>query len=639
MASLKELAREQLLDEVIGSVNPASGWKVLVVDHFALRMISACCRMFDIMDRGVTLVEDIRKSRQPLPKFDGLYLIEPTAENIQLIKKDFSRTPKYGAVHIFFVDACPDHLIKELASPTLKRVVKTVTELSLNFVPKEARVFSLDDPRGFYNAYSPLSRGENTQEIANQLASLCCFLGEKPVVRFSAGRPGTEALAEAVQDRLDVLSSFNPSMSADSRRRSQLIVLDRGVDLSAPLVHELTYQAAAYDLLDIDDDDTYQYVFNDARGREQSKRVVLNEQDDVWVQFRHHHLATVFSEITASFEAFRSRSAIAGSDDKDNTAALKQTMKELPQFQQQMAKFGLHLSMAEQINRAFTKDVERATTAEQNVVTGKDGDGHKVGNLVSEISSVLVNRGTSSEEKLRLVILCLLAMNGMKPSDLQQLQHTAKLSESQIAVIENLEHLGATVKVDRVSKRKKKKTRDRKPATEYALSRFVPVVKDIMENAAKYTLDMDEYPCVRDGQQLKPSKRADDDDGGELTSARRGGWTKQKKPKNEKLSATARAKAEKRQRIIIYIVGSVSLNELRSAYEVSASKEVDVFIGSQATLRPRAFLHALGSLNNTTPTRGDSEVLRSAIQLEGQEETQLTFVSGKAQQPLADDEV
>ncbi len=61
-------------------MNPKSEWKVLIVDHVALRTLSSCCLMHDVIELGVTIVEDLLKNRQPMPEFDAIYLMAPTTE-------------------------------------------------------------------------------------------------------------------------------------------------------------------------------------------------------------------------------------------------------------------------------------------------------------------------------------------------------------------------------------------------------------------------------------------------------------------------------------------------------------------------------------------------------------------------------
>lgn len=598
---LRESIKNQIMTHVIHGVKTESGWKVLIVDRQALRMISSCCRMYDLTDSGIIVVEDLTKIKQPMSDQEAVYLMAPTDENLGYLKRDFEKSKRYKAIHIFFIDVASDSVIQGLAHKTLKPVVKGVTELNLSFVAAEAQVFTLDDTNGIHNFYSPVSPNSRTQEVATQLASVCAALGECPIVRYVGTSTKCGTLARLAQDRIDELKGYEPTMQqAAAKKKSQLLILDRNIDLLSPYTHELTYQAAAYDLTAINDG-VYTYEFEDGNGNLKKKSVQLGQDDELWDQFRHAHISTVFKSISEKFKEFKTanQDGSGGADGNSNfgTKELKALMKALPQHQEKMANFSLHLNLSERIMRGFTEDIEKCTRAEQNISMGKDETGSKVKDYIGEISTI-ITENVGDRCKLRALSCAVVAAGGMDSNDLIRLMDLAPIPMEKRKAIYNLKNFGIQVEKEKKSKKKqgyKRKERE----TVFNLSRWVPVVKDIAEDAIVGKLDVSEFPPTKGNPQALVES-TNDDDSGKVVSARknRGGWAHKKESKGKSIDlGTSAATGSDRQRLIIFIPGAISYNEIRAAYELSEQYGVDVIIGSHSVKTPSEFLESIQSLD------------------------------------------
>ncbi|KAL2929701.1 SNARE-interacting protein KEULE, partial [Bienertia sinuspersici] len=76
---------------------------VLIMDKFTVKVMSNACKMADITNAGVSLVEDIYKKRQPLPTMDAIYFIQPSKENVVMLMSDMAgKKPLYKKAFVFF---------------------------------------------------------------------------------------------------------------------------------------------------------------------------------------------------------------------------------------------------------------------------------------------------------------------------------------------------------------------------------------------------------------------------------------------------------------------------------------------------------------------------------------------------------
>ncbi|TFJ96060.1 collagen alpha-1(XVIII) chain-like [Platysternon megacephalum] len=324
------------------------------MDHPSTRILSSCFTMSDILDEGITLVEDINKCREPIPSLEAIYLLSPVEKSVQALINDFRGTPTftYKAAHVFFINPCPEPLFNELSKSRITKAIKTLKEINMAFLPYESQVYSLDRPQTFHNCFSPyrfLQKHKQLEMLAEQIATL-----------------------------------YETTGISDSRE----------------------------------------------------KEALLEEDDELWVQLRHMHIADVSKKVTELLRTFYESKRLT--TDKANIEDLSQILKKMPEYQKEL---------------------------------------NKIKDPLKIILPVLLDPSVQAYDKIRIILLYIFLENG-GAGNLTKLIQQAKFQQ-QSSSIRNMQFLGTSLPPGSGQLRP-----ERKGGLEstYPLSRWTPRLKDVMES-------------------------------------------------------------------------------------------------------------------------------------------------------------
>lgn len=211
-----------------------------------------------------------------------LYLVEPTAANLELITQDL-RKGLYSPAYINFLSSIPRPLLEDFASATAQAAtsenISQVFDQYLNFIVSEPNLFSLGMGKDTYWTMNSAQTSDedidsNVDRIVSGLFSVAVTMGRKHTNVISRKYPlmvlGTIPLircpkggaAEMIAAKLDrklrdhilnskdnLFSGKSPAASGTPSSRPILIIVDRNVDLVPMLSHSWAYQSLIHDVL------------------------------------------------------------------------------------------------------------------------------------------------------------------------------------------------------------------------------------------------------------------------------------------------------------------------------------------------------------------------------------------------------
>ena len=258
-------------DDASAATSWSDEWKVLVLDASTRAIITPLVSIKELRAMGVTLFVSLEAPRDPIPDVSAIYFVRPSDTSLRAILEDTAAT-RYRDATLHFSSPLPRAKLEALARGCVEvgaaARVRRVTDAWMSFVALEPRLFSLLRRESFSLFHSPASTQEAIEAGAEEIATgLFCALGTCGAVPIIVASPGAaaeevaKALNTLIRDHLGAVGGglFGVAAAAatttlpSGRRpvplglgagaRPVLLLLDRDVDLGAPLAHPTTYRA------------------------------------------------------------------------------------------------------------------------------------------------------------------------------------------------------------------------------------------------------------------------------------------------------------------------------------------------------------------------------------------------------------
>lgn len=585
---------------------------ILVGDDHTLALLSSCFTVSELNDIGIAALLNVHYARENMISIPVIYFLSSVA-SVTMMISDYRdpNVPKYDSVFVFTTFDVDDLTMGEISNSLIMPHILEFRQIVSDFQSSEARVALLGNGNGtFHNLYisdSDTERNIELRSIATRLAGLCISLGEHPIIRFdSSGSKFARTIAESVERQINIMTKELPEWNPRVDERALLLVVDRKFDPVSPLMHDFTYQSMIYDLLETDG--AVVKVPSSSEEKDQSI-YLLSDNEDTFAEMRHKHIAAVSEEVHQQFNTFRGQNAAAKLKGSADTSVQDMTRaaRALPQFQAQLRVFSKHMDLA----KTILDDVDRLglyklALLEQDMATGIDEERERTKKKDNQarLLECIKNPGIGAEEKLRLIMIYIIAHGGISAStrSLLQLDVPSRIfTKRQVEAVANLSVFGIDVFVDKesrnaesylTSKSRIELAKKRNASQAMQLMRFRPVVEDLFEGLCSDTLSQKTYKFTQDAPPTSSGQAQQKTAGIRVARGKKWGVGASKDTSPLK---TDSAPHHQGQRIILVVCGGVTYSEMRATYELSAKLGRDLLLVSTHTSPPKKYIDDLAS--------------------------------------------
>ena len=583
--TLKSLANIRitvdLLESSILNCQKTCPFTILVVDNYSAKVLSSYLTMSDLLNRGIFTVELITNKRNRFPNYGVIYFLSPTQKSISALVSDFSdlKKPKYKQVYIFFTHRLPENLLEMLVTDGIIRRTMLLKELNLSFYSKEDIVFDFEFESGLkiFNATQD-NQNKILKSICDRLFTVLTTLNIHPYIQYQANSKFCTILSDEIED-IFIKNKFCKNL----KKGGILLLTDRSIDVTSPLLHDYNFRALVYDLLEVKNNTL----------NINNKKIVLSDDDDLWHSYKVMHIAEVFDKLTKDIAEFQKSdiAKVGNASNMDSFSDMHNVLNNMSSYKLKSTQLSNQLHLAEELNKKYKNNhINEIIELEQDIVSGEN-DGGKINNRdIFKNFTITKSKLTNQREDFIRLLLTLYTSLSIDEKDFNFL--SGKLSEEESGVLRGLIKLGFDPKSSGKKNERRKTNLIREKVflvgeniskkITYSSLRSSPNITILAEQASNYLLDKDQFPFRN--------------------------WDKGDLPKKEKkygtknlfdTSSNKEADLSEMEPLIVFNIGGLAHNEISSLEKLQNSNVINhrIYIGSTDIINASEYMKQLREID------------------------------------------